>query len=102
VHHRCFYKTTAAKELKFNQLKFIEFSTLSCAYVKRSEVFLVTEICVQVRSSSILESLFSREPGRHYPKKKNMAASAGENTDISCQNGYYQGDQEHAFFNVHL
>ena len=69
--------------------------------MKRSEVFLVTEICVQGRSSSILESLFSREPGRHYPKK-NMAASAGESTDVIRQNGYYQGDQEHAFFNIHL
>ena len=35
-------------------------------------------------------------------EKKNMAASAGESTDVSLENGYYQGDQEHAFFNVHL
>ena len=35
-------------------------------------------------------------------RKKNMAPSAGESTDVIRQNGYYQGDQEHAFFNVHL
>lgn len=62
----------------------------------------MTEICVHGTKFKYSRVFIFVGAWVSLSEKKNMAASAGESTDVIRQNGYYQGDQEHAFFNVHL